>query len=198
MYDKLIKLDFWPSQEGSFYDVGSKTSITLPRQSYRPKMIGQVVLVLDSNSLEHERSRYNLLDLIGDLGGVLEVFIIFFGLIAFPISEFSFVMKAISILFLARTKDNGLFEKAKLVNKKNKHNYMEAKMPEELSVAHVREEMAIHRPIKLNSDSKFMLFMYIRFNSICCCLKDKRVKFQKLKRLYTQGEERLNQELNVE
>jgi hypothetical protein len=171
MFDRLIKLDIWPSQEGTFYDIGSKTTINLPQQSSRPNMIGQVKIVLDSNSIEHERSRYNLLDLLGDLGGVLEVFMLVFGLIAFPISEFSFVMKAISILFLARTKDNDLFDKAMLVNKKNKHKYkaMKAKMPEELSVAQVREEASIHRPIKLSADNNFKLFMYIRFNSICCC-----------------------------
>lgn len=40
MYDRLIKLDFWPLQEGIFYDVASIQSLTLPQQSYRPQMIG--------------------------------------------------------------------------------------------------------------------------------------------------------------
>lgn len=41
------------------------------------------------------RKIYGFFDLIGDLGGVIEVFLVFFGLFIYPISEYSFDMKAI-------------------------------------------------------------------------------------------------------
>jgi hypothetical protein len=96
---------------------------------------------------------------------------LFFGILVFPVSKFSFTIKAMSILFLARTKDNELFEKAELLNKKNKHKYktMKAKVPKEFYDTPLTQEAAIHRPIKLNSNLNFLLFLYTRFKCICCC-----------------------------
>ena len=70
--------------------------------------------------IEHSREVYNILDLIGDLGGVLEVFSLIFGLFVAPIAEHSFTMRAMRKLFLAKTKDRGLFRpmKKKTVNKR--------------------------------------------------------------------------------
>ena len=79
----------------------------------------------------HTREAYNLLDLMGDLGGVLEVFIFACSFLLSPIFEHSFVMKALSILFLARTSDKTMFtriDKKKQLKKKNKTS--KVKMPE--------------------------------------------------------------------
>jgi hypothetical protein len=59
----------------------------------------------------HQREIYGILDVIGDLGGVLDVIIFIFGLLLFPISEHSFIMKALQKLFLARTDKEDIFEK---------------------------------------------------------------------------------------
>ena len=56
----------------------------------------------------HEREVYNVLDLIGELGGVIEIFVVFFGVLIFPISKQSFILEASSQLFKARTKDKNL------------------------------------------------------------------------------------------
>lgn len=55
------------------------------------------------------RAIYNLLDLFGDLGGVLEIFIAIFAVFIEPMSEHSFVITAISRLFYARTHVKDLF-----------------------------------------------------------------------------------------
>jgi len=47
--------------------------------------------------------------LIGDIGGVLEIIILFFVLFMYPITMYSFNMKAIENLYLARSKDATLF-----------------------------------------------------------------------------------------
>ena len=49
--------------------------------------------------------------MIGNLGGVIEVFVIIFGIVIFPLSEHKFTMKAIQLLFFARTKDSNFFMK---------------------------------------------------------------------------------------
>jgi hypothetical protein len=53
--------------------------------------------------MEHSREIYNIFDLIGDLGGVLEIIVAFFGFFLFGIAEKSFVLKALEKLFLAHT-----------------------------------------------------------------------------------------------
>lgn len=56
---------------------------------------------------------YNSLDLLGDLGGVTEVIMIFFGFILTSVSEHSFYLTATSKLFFARTSDSTIFLKHK-------------------------------------------------------------------------------------
>ena len=46
---------------------------------------------------------------MGDLGGVLELIIVSFGLLFAPISRYSFLITAAGKLFYSRTSDNNLF-----------------------------------------------------------------------------------------
>ena len=70
-----------------------------------------------------------MLDLLGDLGGVTEVFMIFFSALLMPISDHSFLVKAMKKLFIARTRDEDLFMKPteKIKTKKTKLKYSETK-----------------------------------------------------------------------
>jgi hypothetical protein len=43
------------------------------------------------------------------MGGVVEIIVIVFGLILYPISQQSFILNALGELFKARTSDNSLF-----------------------------------------------------------------------------------------
>ena len=45
--------------------------------------------------INHERKVYGVLDLFGDLGGVSEVMFIIFGALLSPISDHSYLIKAI-------------------------------------------------------------------------------------------------------
>jgi len=49
----------------------------------------------DNTGLLHERMIYGFLDLLGTLGGVVEIITLFFGIFLNPISEFAFKIKAI-------------------------------------------------------------------------------------------------------
>ena len=63
----------------------------------------------DQIAVGHERAIYSLLDLLGDLGGVTEVMMIVFCFLLLPISEHSFVVKAMKKLYIARTREDNLF-----------------------------------------------------------------------------------------
>ena len=58
----------------------------------------------------HRRRVYALFDLLGDLGGVLELIVLFFGVLVAPVSYYSFIMKAAEKLFYGRTKDANIFD----------------------------------------------------------------------------------------
>ena len=73
-----------------------------------------LTLFPDKVKIAHSREAYDITDLIGDLGGVLEVLISGFGLFLFPISTHSFVLKILEKLFLARTSDKNIFSRAKI------------------------------------------------------------------------------------
>ena len=44
-----------------------------------PLVIYSTVLILGQTGMQHNRAKYGALDLLGDLGGVLEVIMILFG-----------------------------------------------------------------------------------------------------------------------
>jgi|TARA_B110000285_G_C15064504_1_gene584339 hypothetical protein len=59
--------------------------------------------------MEHKRKIFGWFGLLGKLGGITNIFMIFLGGIMHPISEHSFILKASKKLFIARTKDSELF-----------------------------------------------------------------------------------------
>ena len=46
------------------------------------------------HAIEHERTVYGVLDLFGDVGGILEIFVLLFGIFVFPYSEHSFKLSS--------------------------------------------------------------------------------------------------------
>ena len=67
--------------------------------------------MLMPESVHHSRVVYNFLDLVGDLGGVLEVILVVFGFFFNRVSEHSYVLTALNKLFLVRTSEPTLFNK---------------------------------------------------------------------------------------
>ena len=56
----------------------------------------------------HQRKVYDLLDLIGDLGGVFEICFQMLGFFILPVSYHSFIIKALKKIFLIKSKDDEL------------------------------------------------------------------------------------------
>ena len=72
--------------------------------------------------VEHEREIYNIIDHIGDLGGVIEIFAIFFGFFIGPFTNYSFTMTALRNIFVAKSSSKTLFKQNKSP-KKNHTNH---------------------------------------------------------------------------
>ena len=68
--------------------------------------------------MTHKRQIYDIVALLGDLGGVTEVITLVLGLLLFPISESSYNMMSTKRMFLARTKASDLFDEADEKKKK--------------------------------------------------------------------------------
>ena len=59
----------------------------------------------------HSRQTYNFFDLLSDLGGVMEVIMLIASVMIIPISEHAFVVRAITKMYYAKSKEDVFFDK---------------------------------------------------------------------------------------
>lgn len=76
--------------------------------------MAQTIITLSRELAAQERQVYMFLDLLGDLGGLTEIFMVTFGFFIIPIAEHSYSTQAVKRLFLAKTDDENLFLKPDL------------------------------------------------------------------------------------
>lgn len=88
MFDLITKYDFK----------------TIPTPGF-DKSIYYFGIQLSTQVMINKREAYTVLELSGDLGGVIEIFMIAFGILLTPFAHFLFNLKAIEKLYLAKTKD---------------------------------------------------------------------------------------------
>ena len=96
------------THSGNFFKIGK----IIPRNARLPdhsKKIYSTNIYLSSTNKIYNRKIYDILDLIGDIGGVTEVVMMVFGVFMYPITEHSFTLLAAKRLFLARTDDPEMF-----------------------------------------------------------------------------------------
>jgi len=55
------------------------------------------------------RRIYAFLDFLGDIGGVFEIIVVTFSFLLLPISRHSFILSATKDMYLAKTKEEGMF-----------------------------------------------------------------------------------------
>ena len=73
-----------------FYDIGEVNSIEKPLRN--SKIIFSTEIFLDASIIYHERSVYGLMQLCGDIGGVMGALQVFFTFFVEPYNETSFVL----------------------------------------------------------------------------------------------------------
>lgn len=71
----------------------------------------QHIFYIDEVGVSYLREVYTIIDALGDLGGIMEITLIVFGLLFLPISRHSFYLQASRLMFFARSKDQNLFVK---------------------------------------------------------------------------------------
>ena len=75
-----------PALTGEFYQLSNMVNKPINKNKY-PGELFRCTMSLGREAILHKRKVFNLIDLLSDLGGVIEVFIIIFGMIFFAISE---------------------------------------------------------------------------------------------------------------
>jgi hypothetical protein len=98
----------WPTTTGAYFTPGK----VLTRQKspkISPGVLFESYIWRQGELIRHYRVVYDILGVLGDLGGVTEVIMLFFGFFLYPIAEHSFYLQAIKKLYLARASDNNLF-----------------------------------------------------------------------------------------
>lgn len=113
---------------------------------YDQEVLGLSEMWLSAEELVHKRKMFDIIALLGTLGGVTGIIRLAFGVIFFRISETSFLLQAAKRLFLARTKDDNFFQEQH--PKKNKLWYLEEPNVPEDYTASERSEVKKHRFIR--------------------------------------------------
>lgn len=100
--DSFLSIGLTFKEPANFFQVAN----IVPRKQAKriePNKLYESILMLHEEKHQHERKIYGLIDLLGDLGGVLEVVTVVFGIILYPISFHSFILELSNRIFLART-----------------------------------------------------------------------------------------------
>jgi len=106
--ENLFNIFDEPTTEGTFYNI---------RGFFKDDMMPTIwegnestllwhTLLLDSVEIHHEKTVYGILDLIGDLGGVADIFFFGIGLIILPFSSYGYYLKTLGLLYFAKV-DSG-------------------------------------------------------------------------------------------
>lgn len=117
----------------------------------------------------HKRKIYDIVALLGDLGGVTEVIMLTMGCLLFPIAESSYNMMSTKRLFIARTSNDDLFEDAS-EKKKKKWFLSEKSMPQGMKKK-LREELKKHRVIQIGLKDKLCYYLHNQFGRLFICGK---------------------------
>jgi cell division protein YceG involved in septum cleavage len=127
-----------------------------------------------------------MLDFGGDLGGIMEIIFFLMSGILYPIAEFSFKLKALQKLYLARTTSPEILLQPKSKKRKS------VRTPDGFKNTEIEKEIQQHHQIKLSSINSFRLYL-----SRFYCRKKEGVNL-KLSQLYETGTERLEKEMSLE
>ena len=145
------------SKEGFFYTIND----SLLRAKYKknnPNLLLEHNFYLDHILVTHKRTIYDVIALLGDLGGVTEVLMLVLGFFLFPISESSYNMISTKRLFLAKTTEESLFLKSDKCCSKGKHLGHE-NIPKGIK-SNLKDEIEKHRLVRLKTKDKLCYYLF--------------------------------------
>jgi hypothetical protein len=143
-------------------------------------------------SYKHIRNTYDLINLLGDMGGVASVIELILGVILLPISAHSFVIKAARKLFLARINESDFF--AMGTNPDNQ-DILDGNMIDQQPDKE-QKELRKHLEPNIKLRDSICLYFSTSFGRLFCFNKCF-TKRQKLEKLYEATIERYDEETNL-
>lgn len=150
----------WYTHDFNFFSKHNINSYFNKRYSEDP--LAQVQINISSTGRKHERRVYGYFDLLGDLGGVLEMVLVFFGFFINPVAEHSFIFKATNKLYLARTNTPGVFlEKPKWAKSLSKSKLTKQEVPEN-APSWLKQEISKQKPIIVSFHNSLWVYFYQR------------------------------------
>ena len=127
----------------------------------------QSVIRLDQENINHKRTTYNLLDLLSDLGGVTEVFMMVIGFFLVPIAEHSFMINAVKGTYLAKTRQENLFEEKDRYHDFQCHKKYVGNDPTQIP-DDIKQRLDEHKDIHISFCTNLNLFCTNLFCCKCC------------------------------
>lgn len=116
-HENLLNIGLF-KQNYNFSDVNRMTQKTLDvgylngeGQEPVKNSIYETKIYRDNVAITHKREIYGIINLLADVGGVLEILVVTFAFFLNSISQHSFYTNSISKLYMAETKDENLFRK---------------------------------------------------------------------------------------
>ena len=162
LYDNLIHVDH-PTNEGNFYSLGeyiyteqlSEGTNNPSKKNNEGDILVRFDVNLDRVMGINEREIYHLLDLFGDLGGVVEILMY---VVKFLFNRFwfnNFLLAQLKALYMVNTKEKGfLTESDKPSNLKMVRKYT---IPPDLRQTWVEDKIKNHQIIKISFFKKVIL-----------------------------------------
>ena len=148
--------------------------------------------------VSHKRATYDLVGLLGDMGGIQGILISLLGVLVVPVSAHSFNVKAARKLFMARSSKKGLFEE---VPDEKKGKLLDEEMISTQS-RKMQKEIRKHFIPKISLYDSIMLFFSTWFGRCCgsldiFCCNPCFPKRKKLEKLYDATIDRFEDETNI-
>ena len=113
LYDNWYEFLGYPTKSGQFYNFQESVGTTvLNRVGRYQNILYNLAINPSDTELSHSRQVYTIIELFGDVGGVLEIFVLLFIFFVQPLTEFS-----LSIQFIEKFQK----QKTPIYNKKHRH-----------------------------------------------------------------------------
>lgn len=178
-------------QKDSFKFYDGEDSKTVPLMGKSETLVS-VAIFLSDRSTTYERKIYAVFDLMGDIGGLIEISMLCLGSLLASISEHSFFIKAIQKLFLVNTYDRKLFAEPSKFRKGGQKLNKERKSIQKHFNKEDQNYLNNHQVIKLSKKQSCKLY-FMSLLGCCFCGRKK----NRLWRLYTEGQDRIEKEFDL-
>ena len=184
--DSMFQLGQYESHH--FYNFQSTMRQKAFDTSFQNKdIIYKTSMMLSEIAVSHSRQIYDIIDLLGDLGGVMEVLLFVFGFIFFPFSEHNYIIRALQKLYMARTTNDKIFKRRRIDTKEfnlSKKDHGEIKSHKAIKLSSVKF-------LKLYFNRLFSVFVDNQFWN--CLSKEQR----KLMKLVDKGQALIEESLDI-